>query len=310
MVSSVAALAASPIANMVFTRPEYGILGAATALTVTNVVGSVTCVLLAVFHSKSKLGRLPAPDFDGQTYASRVFNIDGAIEFVRVGMPAMVLVCAEWWSLEVLLVFVSSMGTVEAAAFASLVNIVVVMWALPTGTAIATSVRLGNALGANLPHVAEAWRRVALIANGVIATLDASILVLFMGSLPHLYTSDPAVVKVFQQVAPSVAFMHATDAMLTAVQNTYRGAGKQARGAKFCIMSLWAVGVPACFLAASLAPHSERPTAAVLGYSTGFVVMVVTSIIEMRRWDWPAMAAETSAHPAGAVCDSAESESV
>jgi multidrug resistance protein, MATE family len=297
MASSIMALTAAPFVNMAFTRPEYGIFGAAAALTITNVIGATTIVILAVWHPKSKLGHLPPTPADGTSYLTRLLSLEEAVRFVRIGIPSMVLVCAEWWSLEVLLVFVSTMGTVQAAAFASLINIIVVLWAAPTGTAISASVRLGNALGANLPAVAETWRRVALIANAGIAVADAAILMLTVQWLPHLYTNDEKVVTIFIGMAPYVALMHGCDAMLTAVQNTYRGAGKQALGAKFCIVSLWAIGVPGAFLAASLAPHEFRANAAVLGYTSGFVVMVLASALEFRRWDWTALAAEASAKP-------------
>jgi len=54
-----------------------------------------------------------------------------------------------------------------------------------------------------------------------------------------------------------------------------------------------------------MAPPHERPLAAVIGYTTGFALMIAVSLWDMHRWDWVALAAETAAKSDSVAGDNA-----
>ncbi|ETV97576.1 hypothetical protein, variant 1 [Aphanomyces invadans] len=158
------------------------------------------------------------------------------------------------------------------------------------GIGFTSSVRVGNALGGNLPVRAEfaAWQtvKISLVWAGI-----STLAMVVIGPLyATLYTQDPDVLAdattLFYVTAPFQVMM----GIWGAVQGTFRGSGKPHQGAIANILAFVVVGFP---LAWSLS-KMWGIVGLWLGVSGGFCLCAIYGMYWLLHADWDAIADVTS----------------
>ena len=43
------------------------------------------------------------------------FNIDGLLEYLKIGIPSIGVLCLDWWSFEVMMIFASGLSVLDVA---------------------------------------------------------------------------------------------------------------------------------------------------------------------------------------------------
>ena len=288
-----AMLAICPVANALLTVESAGLPGAAAAVTVTNVCGTLLTVGLALLHPESKIRGLPAGMASRSLAEYRRVVFDPAVrEVFAVSLPALASVCADWWAFEVLLLSVARYGPLLADTFSVTFSILVLMICSPAGAASAAGARIGNALGADQPVVAEAWTRVAFVVNTAFALVDGTLLYLLGGRVVGIYTSDARVIALFTFALPAIMLMHGMDSLSSCCQNAFRGAGRQALAARISLGTLWGIGLPLSIALTLLAPNDTlRFPMALGGFAVGLAVTAALCARDIKlHWDWAALA--------------------
>ncbi|ETV77787.1 hypothetical protein, variant 3 [Aphanomyces astaci] len=175
---------------------ELSFLGAAYARTISNTLLPVFALIYLTWNPVYKVW-WPADHSVSSQWKAALAHVP---EFFTLGIPGMLMMLMEWWAFEVCAVMAGWMeDPVLAISVQSvLMSLSAQAYSLFLGLSIATTVRLGNALGANEPHRAELISRVAL---GVALVAGAFVSLVFLVTheyLPLIFISDPASIEYVQ----------------------------------------------------------------------------------------------------------------
>ncbi|KAG9404044.1 hypothetical protein AC1031_005582 [Aphanomyces cochlioides] len=158
------------------------------------------------------------------------------------------------------------------------------------GVGVASSVRVGNALGGNLPVRARtaAWLTIQL---GSAWGLFTTIVSIWLGPMyATLYTQDPAVLEQAKTLFYVTAPFQVTLGVWAAVQGTFRGSGKPHQGAIANVIAFIIIGLP---LAHALA-QVYGIVGLWLGISIGFCICAAYGLYWTIHADWENMAEAVS----------------
>ena len=111
-------------------------------------------------------------------------------EYFKLGVPATVMLCAEFWSFEILIFLSGVLGVNQQAAAVIFFQITVEMFSINSGIQEATAAVVGNQVGSlNVPLAKKyAW---TAYANGILLSSLVSILVFaFRVQIIYLFTDD------------------------------------------------------------------------------------------------------------------------
>lgn len=115
--------------------------------------------------------------------------------FLKLAGPGTVMVCAEWWSFEVVAIGAGWLGTIELAVQGVMMNTVALVFMLPLGIGVAASIRVGNLIGAG--H-GKAARQAAFVAIGLgvfMEVCENSVLAWQRTHWGEIWTDSEAVVR-------------------------------------------------------------------------------------------------------------------
>ncbi|ESL09296.1 hypothetical protein TRSC58_02986 [Trypanosoma rangeli SC58] len=163
---------------------------------------------------------------------------------LKLTLPSMGMMFSEWVSLEINNIF-SGFGTrEELAAFGITFQLSSLCWAAVSGTFIAGSVLVGNAIGKGKPMLARRMAFYCVTVGTFIALLNLCVVFLFRNVFPYMFTDDTKVVKIFHSLLPYFVVYHVFDVFQSCVMGILRGCGMQKLGAIMILMVYSIVGVP------------------------------------------------------------------
>ena len=285
-----ASVAACWIACHFFVTPEIGIAGASLALTVASVIMFVAFVALCIWHRRVVVrfaAWLPL-----RSVVANLLDRRAMLDYLEIGVPSLLSLCAEWWAIEVLLVVAAQISVSEVAMLSIAFGVTSMCFSIALGIGHAASVVIGNALGANKPAQAAKYRWVILAVDQCANFITVTSILWNRGTIAELFTSDAALVARFSTVGAVAALFHLCDSTQYTLQGIFRGAGKQQESAAAVLMSLWLLGVP---MSAYLGIARGLGTPGILcGLMLGFGVEIPLLLMWMLRWDWMAMAEAAS----------------
>ncbi len=163
---------------------------------------------------------------------------------LRVGMPIAVTLLLEVGMFSTASLIVGGLGPDQVAANQVALSLVTVVFMVPLGLSLATTVRIGRAAGA---HDVIAVRHAALAAATlVLATQGVSAFLLLTAPrfLVSLYTTDPAIIAIAGSLLAYGALFQLSDGIQVLANGALRGL-KDTRIPMFVTaFSYWLVGVP------------------------------------------------------------------
>lgn len=166
---------------------------------------------------------------------------------VRLAIPGMIMVVAEWFAFEVLTLASSQFGTNYLAAQSILVTLTSTTFQLPFPISIAASTRVANLIGAKLVNAAKTSAKVAVVAAAGVAIFNVILLSSLRYQLPKLLTKDEEVIELVAQIMFLVAIMQIFDAMAAMAHGLLRGIGKQHFGGYANLIAYYVIALPISF---------------------------------------------------------------
>ncbi|ETS82965.1 hypothetical protein PFICI_04841 [Pestalotiopsis fici W106-1] len=166
---------------------------------------------------------------------------------IKLAVPGMIMVVAEWLAFEVLTLASGQFGTTYLAAQSVLVTLSATTFQLPFPISIAASTRVANLIGAKLVGAAKTSAHVAVVAAGLVSIFNVTILSSLRYELPKLLTKDEEVIELVAQIMPLMAIMQIFDAMAAMAHGLLRGIGKQHFGGYANLLSYYVVALPISF---------------------------------------------------------------
>lgn len=160
---------------------------------------------------------------------------------IRLALPGLVMVVAEFLAFEILTLSSSWISAEHLAANTILQSLSVLTYQLPFPLSIAASTRVANLIGATLPDAAKVTARVMFVIGTALGVFNMLMLSIFRNYIPHLYSSDPDVIRLAAGVLPICAAFQVFDALAALCNGLLRGLGKQEVGGYINLFAYYAV---------------------------------------------------------------------
>ncbi|CAK4428685.1 unnamed protein product [Aphanomyces euteiches] len=220
---------------------ELGFLGAAYARTISQLLLPVFGFLYLMWNPVYKDWWPTDHTFSKQWQAAW----EHVPQFFSLGAPGMLMIVMEWWAYEVCALIAGWMSNpvLSISVQSVLMGLASQAYSIFLGLNIATTVRLGNALGANEPHRAQLISKVAIGVALMTGILVSLFFLITHDALPQLLTGDPATIETTQHALAIFAVYELIDCMNCTAQSILKGMGKQSIGvwvnAGLGVQGLW-----------------------------------------------------------------------
>lgn len=237
--SALGVIAFLPIGNvLVFGYlgfPAMGARGCAMAMAISlwiQVLAFAVFVLKhPVYRDIDLLGRFERPNWPEMR------------KLLALGLPIGFMVLMEGSLFVVAALLISSLGTTAVAGHQIAINLGSVAFMVPLGIGAATTVRVGNALGAN-----DAARLRAAVFSGLLLAvvaqlLMASTIAIFAVDLAGLYTRDLAVAAMAAQLLIICAIFQFSDGLQAVAASALRGLQDVRIPALLTLVAYWPIGM-------------------------------------------------------------------
>lgn len=164
--------------------------------------------------------------------------------YLKLALPGGFMLAFEACSFEVTTAMAGHLGSAVTAAHAALLGVVALTYtALPFAVATATTIRVGNLLGAGLPVLARKSGYLSIAISVSFMTIAAIIILSCRHFLGRAFSSDPEVISTMAMVAPFAALFQVFDGVLGASQGILRGCGRQLHLMVTNLVGFWLLGV-------------------------------------------------------------------
>ena len=270
MYTSLIALVSNVFLNWVFMfghlgAPELGAVGCGVASAITMWLIMIVLGGYLYLHPRYK----PLQIF------ARVAPVRMPVlrEIITLGMPIAVTITAEAGLFSAVSILVGTRGPEITAAHQIALNFASTMFMVPLALSSATTVRVGQALGAQRDADARYAGFTGIMVSGLFMTFSALFLLVFRDAVVNLYTRDESV----QAIAISMLLMAAIFQVADGVQIGAAGALRGFKDTRLPMVintfAYWVLAFPLSYMAAVT---FQSPPSYIWG---GFVIGLTTAAI-------------------------------
>ncbi|KAJ1833126.1 ethionine resistance protein [Coemansia sp. RSA 2706] len=164
--------------------------------------------------------------------------------FYKLGIPAVVTTCGEWWAYEALSLLASFFGAEQLAAQAIIINIVSLSSQIPSAMGFTSTPRIGNLLGAGRARQARISAHIITIMTIVVGMATTVSFVIYREWWGHMYSNDPEVVRIVVDLMPIAGVFLTCNGLNQVFAAILRGLGRQKLGAYIIVPSFNLIGLP------------------------------------------------------------------
>ncbi|TNN13146.1 Multidrug and toxin extrusion protein isoform 2 [Schistosoma japonicum] len=163
----------------------------------------------------------------------------------KLAMPGVLMITLEWSIFEVGSIISGTLGERELATQTILFNIESICFTLlPLGFGIASSIRVGQFLGARSSVGPRSVISVALVTLWTTSIAFILMLILMRWKIPKIFTSEQDVIELSAKLLPLIATFQIFDGTVGVCSGAIRGAGLQLFGAFICFVTLYLISSP------------------------------------------------------------------
>ncbi len=161
-----------------------------------------------------------------------------------LGLPIGISIFAEASLFSVIALLIGGLGANVVAGHQIALNFSSMVFMIPYSLAMATTIRVGQALGANRPRDARFSAGVAMATALLCACLSASYMFLLREHIARIYTTDTAVLAVATSLIIYSAIFQFSDAIQVTAAGALRGYQDTRITMLITLFSYWGVGLP------------------------------------------------------------------
>jgi len=218
-----------------FGVPKLGVLGFGLATTVSSAL--MAAVLWLQYRRIPELRLLSAS-------AAVDAGAEGGRDILRLGLPIALIILAEGGLFVLTSLLMARFGDAVVAAYQVAINFCSLVFMIPLGVAMATTVRVGHAAGAG-DHAAARYRgSVGIRLGGFNAASNAAMMLLFPLAIVSFYTEDAAI----RAQAAGFLLLAAAFQLFDGVQATASGALRGLKDTRvpmvITLVAYWLIGMP------------------------------------------------------------------
>lgn len=206
-------------------------------------------------------------------------------EFISLGFPSACSLFVEWGAFEAQSIIAGWVGTKALAAHSVMANTVGLSFMPALSIAVASSVRIGQALGDLRPSSAQRTSLVSVGIGLVYVVLNAVFIFSVRGVWGSVYSDDSDVINIVGALLPILALYSAFDGLQCVVGGTLRGIGRPGLAAGANVVAYILLALP---IAYALAIHRGIGLVGVwagncIGVATGYIALFS---ITLRCINW------------------------
>lgn len=187
----------------------------------------------------------------GKWNLHQIFDKEEMKSYLRFGLSSVCFVAFEASGLDLAILLVASYGPSQGAAFSSVMNMCFMFAAVTGGISISACANIGRCIGAQAPHNARQYIKLALIATATCAIIDDVLIYFFFDNFLSLFGISGETLLHARGLRKIIFFLHIVDTLQYVFQGIFSGMGKNDLGARILIGCMWGVGIPLCFLLGS-----------------------------------------------------------
>jgi MATE family multidrug resistance protein len=116
------------------------------------------------------------------------FNVNGLIEFLRIGIPSIGVLCLDWWSFEIMMIFASGLSVQAVAVQVLIITTGGTFFMVHVGICISSGILVGQNIGALKVKQAKVFCNLSQLIALANAIFNSSIVYIFSAELASLYT--------------------------------------------------------------------------------------------------------------------------
>ena len=222
---------------------QLGIAGSAIALTLSQYIIAAGYLLYIRFSHLYK-----------QTWGGwSVESLFGWYQYLKYGVPGMIMLCFEWCSFESGYFSVGAFAPypkVELGIYSVLMNFAGLAFSIPLGFMVAATVRVGNLLGDNKPDRAKQSCCLSLLLISTINSIQCLCLYLARNSLALIFTNDECILAGSMWSVVVIAVLQVADGYQGVAGGVIKGCGKQKFGALINVIAFQFISIPLAYVLA------------------------------------------------------------
>ncbi|KAL5467554.1 hypothetical protein EMCRGX_G031804 [Ephydatia muelleri] len=204
--------------------------------------------------------------------------------FTKLAIPGLLMVGFEWWSNEVGIIVVGMIGKKELAVYTIALNVTAFLFMNALSISFATSIRVGNELGAGNTQRAKRVFYIALM----LTVCEALVLAVGLQGLKYqlggMFTYDETVIKGVAKLMNVVPFFVFFDHIQGTLAGVLRGCGRQILGAVSNFVCFYIIGLP---IGVCLALVAEMGAIGFwIGLLCGSTIQSVVFFVVLMTMDW------------------------
>lgn len=165
-------------------------------------------------------------------------------DFIQLGGAGAVMMCAEWWAYELLVLMAGFLGTAAIDAQSIILLFVGLLYSIPLGFSTVVSVQIGQCVGAGRIEDAKLVGHTGTVTILIIQGALGLIVRLIGPYYVMLFTEDQEVLGLIQDAIGYVCFFVLMDGLQNVGGGILRGAGKQDLGAGLNFVAFYLIGLP------------------------------------------------------------------
>ena len=169
---------------------------------------------------------------------------------LNVGLPTAGQLLLECSAFTMAAIMMGWLGTVPLAAHQIALTCCATTFMFPLGIAMATTIRVGQALGANAADRVRSIGMSSFALSGAIMVLTALVFAFAGGPIASAFVSDTAVTRLAAQLLIVAAFFQCFDGLQVVAAGALRGLSDAAMPMAICLVAYWLVFLPTAYIAA------------------------------------------------------------
>jgi multidrug resistance protein, MATE family len=171
-------------------------------------------------------------------------------EYFSIATPAVIMMCAEFWAFEILIVAAGYIGVASQAAQIIMANNLMIVYMVPGSAAEAVCAMVGFSIGANNPELGKQ------IYKQTFAFTYICCMVILFGyfmcriAIATTFSADPLVQDILIKTTPLLCLMSFIDSAQGIMSGAVRGLGRQMAAVVYVFGSYYLIGLPVALICA------------------------------------------------------------
>ena len=254
--------------------PAFGVVGAAYATLLSRILAA-WAMWIYVRRARRFAEHTPPRWFRGLVR-------EKLLGLVRIGGPTAGMLILESSAFSIAAIMMGWLGSTALAAHQIALSCSATSFMLPLGLSLATTIRVGQAVGAR-DHARLRTICVSALGLAVVMMIGCGlILALGRGPISRAFVDDPAVLHLAAILLVAAALFQVFDGLQVVASGALRGLADVSTPVIFCLIAYWVVALPVAYFAAFSLDYAARGVWFGLATGLAFAAVLLTARVLWR----------------------------